>query len=130
MLARLLRASARRKGAVLRRRVESIMASLLGQVCTGPLVGGFGGDASTLLETNVSCNVLPMVRERRVFMSNLAQVLAKSSASAVRHPWLQPYNATAEGSSRALAPAEKTRGLATCKTLANRTRGGAAQCSA
>ena len=60
-----LRASARRKGAV-RRRVESIMASLLGQVCTAPLIGGFGGDALTLLETNVCCNVLPMaVRARR-----------------------------------------------------------------
>ena len=64
MDARLLRASARRKGAVLRRkgavlrrRVESIMATLLGQVCTAPLIGGFGGDASTLLETNVSCNL-------------------------------------------------------------------------
>ena len=51
----LLRWAAGARGA--RRRVESIMASLLGQVCTAPLIGGFGCDALTPLETNDFCKL-------------------------------------------------------------------------
>ena len=97
------------------------MASLLGQVCTAPLIGGFGDDALTLLDTNASCKLHRLSARDEQSMSNFGAGLSqKLGSSAVRHPWLQPYNATAEESSRALAPAEKTRELAACKTLANR----------